>query len=68
MSKRTWDEDGGAEEAEKLGIWPLDAHNTALLNDVHPREWQNPTPLQEYDLVVIGAGAGGSGQPGIHHM
>lgn len=45
-------------------VWPLDEHNTTLLNNVHPPEWQDPqAPNKDgsyvYDLVVIGAGAGG---------
>ena len=45
-------------------IWPLDEHNTTLLNHVHPPGWKDPLPNQgdnssAYDLVVIGAGAGG---------
>jgi len=38
---------------------PLDEHNQALLSRVHPPDWINPRPKSEYDLVVIGAGAGG---------
>jgi hypothetical protein len=43
-------------------IWPLDEYNTILLNNVHPAEWQDPTPnhgmnVSHYDLVVIGGGA-----------
>jgi hypothetical protein len=45
-------------------VWPMDAHNTTLLNHVHPPEWQDPVPNNKdgsstYDLVVIGAGVGG---------
>lgn len=45
-------------------IWPMDSHNTQLLNNVHPPEWKDPLPnkgdeASTYDLVVIGAGAGG---------
>ncbi|KAJ1636898.1 mercuric reductase, partial [Pavlovales sp. CCMP2436] len=40
-------------------VAPLDHHNAALLNHVAPRDWLNPKPLEEYDLVAIGAGAGG---------
>jgi hypothetical protein len=45
-------------------IWPLDEYNTTLLNHVHPPGWKDPLPNQGgdsyvYDLVVIGAGAGG---------
>lgn len=35
---------------------PVDQALTAL---VRPTDWVNPTPLPVYDLVVIGAGAGG---------
>lgn len=43
-------------------VWPLDEHNTLLLNNVHPAEWQDPKPnsgpnASHYDLVVIGGGA-----------
>src|SRR5881392_2947101 len=40
-------------------ISPLDAHNRALLENVHPSGWKNPTPADCYNLVVIGAGTGG---------
>ena len=45
-------------------VWPLDEYNTTLLNHVHPPDWKDPLPNQgdnasTYDLVVIGAGAGG---------
>jgi len=45
--------------AKKLHIEPLDDANIKLLNEVHPRNYINPKPLDVYDLVVIGAGAGG---------
>ena len=38
---------------------PLDEHNRALLENVHPHDWINPDPAPRYNLVVIGAGAGG---------
>jgi pyruvate/2-oxoglutarate dehydrogenase complex dihydrolipoamide dehydrogenase (E3) component len=38
---------------------PLDAHNRALLANVHPLEWKNPEPARRYNLVVIGAGTAG---------
>jgi hypothetical protein len=49
------------EEAKKLEIWPLDEHNAALLNEVHPRGYiqSEDAPHEEYDLIAIGAGAGG---------
>ncbi|AFY73014.1 pyruvate/2-oxoglutarate dehydrogenase complex, dihydrolipoamide dehydrogenase component [Synechococcus sp. PCC 7502] len=40
-------------------IQPLDRYNQALLNHVHPLDWQNPDPAKCYDLVVIGAGTAG---------
>ena len=46
---------------ENLGIWPLDEANAELLNEVHPREYVSPneSPNDVYDLIAIGAGAGG---------
>lgn len=39
---------------------PDDAHNRALLANVHPADWVNPTPPSgRYHLVVIGAGTAG---------
>jgi pyruvate/2-oxoglutarate dehydrogenase complex dihydrolipoamide dehydrogenase (E3) component len=38
---------------------PLDTYNQNLIANVHPIDWQNPTPQAEYDLVVIGAGTAG---------
>lgn len=43
----------------ELGVEPLDEHNAALLDNVHPRSWVDPTPRGRYNLVVIGAGTGG---------
>ena len=40
-------------------ISPLDPYNQALIAQVHPPDWQNPTPADCYDLVVIGAGTAG---------
>ena len=34
-------------------------HDQALLVDVRPPEWQNPTPRDRYHLLVIGAGPAG---------
>ena len=36
-----------------------DPSDRALLAQVHPADWKNPTPAKKYDLVVIGAGTGG---------
>ncbi len=38
---------------------PLDAHNTKLQNNVSPKSWQNPTPADRYNLVVVGGGSAG---------
>lgn len=40
-------------------IAPADTHNQALVANVHPPDWQNPTPAGRYNLVVIGAGSAG---------
>ncbi|MFH2204484.1 MAG: mercuric reductase [Elusimicrobiota bacterium] len=38
---------------------PLDEHNKACLENVHPPDWINPEPAGRYNLVVIGAGTAG---------
>ena len=38
---------------------PLDKYNQALLQNVHPDDWQNPVPAEIYNLVVIGGGPAG---------
>jgi len=40
-------------------LQPLDEHNQKLESNVHPPEWENPTPSGDYHLVVIGAGTAG---------
>lgn len=40
-------------------ISPIDEYNQTLINYVHPPQWINPQPAQNYDLVVIGAGVAG---------
>ena len=44
---------------EPLVVKPADAHNTRLVSWLHPPDWQNPSPAQHYNLVVIGAGTAG---------
>jgi hypothetical protein len=46
-------------DLETCGISPLDEHNVRLLDSVHPKEWIDPTPKSIYNLIVVGAGAGG---------
>ncbi|MGA1862499.1 mercuric reductase [Deferribacter thermophilus] len=43
----------------KFDIYPIDEFNRKLLNNVHPENWENPTPAKKYNLVVIGAGTAG---------
>jgi pyruvate/2-oxoglutarate dehydrogenase complex dihydrolipoamide dehydrogenase (E3) component len=45
--------------SQELGIAPLDEHNLALLEQVHPAGWINPEPTGRYNLVVVGAGTAG---------
>src|SRR5436309_8460881 len=40
-------------------VKPADAHNARLVSNVHPPDWENPTPAPFYNLVVIGAGTAG---------
>lgn len=46
---------------EEDGVWPLDEANARMLDLCAPRMWINPVPAEDfvYDLVAIGAGAGG---------
>ena len=64
--KRGWgssasepDEEPREATARRLGVWPLDQHNQRLLDLVRPFSWSDPPPLEQYDLLVLGAGAGG---------
>lgn len=40
-------------------VWPMDEHNVHLLDNVHPPKWIDPEFSGVYNLLVIGAGAGG---------
>jgi pyruvate/2-oxoglutarate dehydrogenase complex dihydrolipoamide dehydrogenase (E3) component len=42
-----------------MTIPPDDEFNRALVDNVHPSGWVNPTPAGRYNLVVIGAGTAG---------
>ncbi|TFI56165.1 mercuric reductase [Mastigocladus laminosus UU774] len=46
-------------EFQKVIIRPLDEYNQRLVSYVHPPDWMNPKPADDYDLVVIGAGTAG---------
>jgi len=37
----------------------MDKHNQTLVSNVHPSNWENPTPTEVYNLVVIGGGTAG---------
>jgi pyruvate/2-oxoglutarate dehydrogenase complex dihydrolipoamide dehydrogenase (E3) component len=56
---------GDPEQAQdarsRLDVWPLDEYNAELLNQVHPRVYDkhDEKPHEIYDLIAIGAGAGG---------
>lgn len=43
----------------ELDVQPLDEENTRLLDAVHPAGHSNPVSDSVYNLVVLGAGAGG---------
>src|SRR2546427_11553465 len=40
-------------------VKPADAHNARLVSNVHPPDWETPTPAPFYNLVVISAGTAG---------
>lgn len=40
-------------------VLPNDPYDQALLANVHPPDWVNPTPAGRYNLAVIGAGTAG---------
>jgi pyruvate/2-oxoglutarate dehydrogenase complex dihydrolipoamide dehydrogenase (E3) component len=48
-----------ARAASSAGVEPLDEHNVALLDAVHPRAWVDPEPKGTYNMVVIGGGTAG---------
>ena len=62
MPTRKWVCDGTSEDAAGLEVWPLDEHNAALLDSVHPLAWDaepSGDMIPCYDLIAVGAGAGG---------
>lgn len=54
----------------EIGVSPIDEHNTQLLDNVHPANWQDAEPDGTYNLVAIGAGTGGlvsaAGSAGVY--
>jgi pyruvate/2-oxoglutarate dehydrogenase complex dihydrolipoamide dehydrogenase (E3) component len=63
MASSQWvagDKEQAQQAREQFEIWPLDEHNAELLNQVHPRDYASlKEPHAVYDLIAIGAGAGG---------
>ena len=47
-----------------VSLLPDDEFNRQLAANVHPPEWENPTPDGRYNMVVIGAGRRRSFRPG----
>jgi len=43
----------------EIMMHPVDEHNTTLVANAHPADWQNPQPAPVYNLVVIGGGSAG---------
>eukprot|EP00540_Astrosyne_radiata_P000923 CAMPEP_0116824948 /NCGR_PEP_ID=MMETSP0418-20121206/1680_1 /TAXON_ID=1158023 /ORGANISM="Astrosyne radiata, Strain 13vi08-1A" /LENGTH=523 /DNA_ID=CAMNT_0004453375 /DNA_START=427 /DNA_END=1998 /DNA_ORIENTATION=+ len=56
---KAFDAEQATQARNDLEIWPLDEPNAVLLNEVHPRDYPNPEPYEIYDLIAVGAGAGG---------
>eukprot|EP01094_Clydonella_sp_ATCC50884_P023507 TRINITY_DN5662_c0_g1_i3.p1 TRINITY_DN5662_c0_g1~~TRINITY_DN5662_c0_g1_i3.p1 ORF type:complete len:574 (-),score=139.39 TRINITY_DN5662_c0_g1_i3:97-1818(-) len=46
-------------ELSELQVAPLDRHNLALIDHVHPPKWEQEASPSAYNMVVIGAGPGG---------
>jgi pyruvate/2-oxoglutarate dehydrogenase complex dihydrolipoamide dehydrogenase (E3) component len=44
---------------ETVTMLPEDKYNKALVDAVHPADWENPTADGVYDMISIGAGAAG---------
>lgn len=42
-----------------IQLQPYDTHNQTLESNVHPSDWSNPAPSDDYHLVVIGGGTAG---------
>jgi pyruvate/2-oxoglutarate dehydrogenase complex dihydrolipoamide dehydrogenase (E3) component len=40
-------------------LLPEDEYDRVLVENVHPRQWENPEPAPRYNLVVLGGGTAG---------
>lgn len=40
-------------------ILPDESYNRELIENAHPPAWRNPDPLDQYNLVIVGAGPAG---------
>ncbi|GMH39912.1 hypothetical protein BSKO_07816 [Bryopsis sp. KO-2023] len=54
-----WDLSDATQAIADVQVTPLDEYNIKLLDNVHPANWKDPVATSKYNLVVIGAGAGG---------
>ncbi len=45
--------------SQSVLVTPADTQNRRLVSNLHPPDWQNPTPAPRYNRVVIGAGTAG---------
>jgi pyruvate/2-oxoglutarate dehydrogenase complex dihydrolipoamide dehydrogenase (E3) component len=51
--------DNGGQGGHLVDMEPHDEHNRRLIDNVHPSDWTNPEPEDDYHLVAIGAGTAG---------
>ncbi|DBB17537.1 hypothetical protein WJX82_003846 [Trebouxia sp. C0006] len=57
---QTWGQELPTKAGYHPAVLPLDEYNIKLLDNVHPVDWKAPVPRnKKYNMVVIGAGAGG---------
>ena len=48
-----------SQATKAIAVPPMDRYNQELVRNLHPPDWVNPTPIDCYNLVVIGAGTAG---------
>lgn len=59
VPEANFDDSHSAAAPVASAFWPMDDLNVKLLDNVHPPEWIDPAFDGVYNVVVIGAGAGG---------